>query len=120
MGAYTKDAYLDTWAKMEEGKWYTASELGMYAASMTAMVRRGLVEDLNCRPKKYRKKENKLIKILNCLRNFDYEFFTLYREGQSIGMLCSLDKERVLDCWEKLYDLTNVNRLVVKNVEFSI
>lgn len=120
MGAYTKDKYFATWSKMEEGKWYTASELGMAAASMTAMVRRGLVDDWSCRPKKYRKKENKLIKILGYLQNFEYEFFTLYREGETIGMLCSLDKERVLDCWENLYDLTSVNRLVVKKVEFSI
>ena len=120
MGAYTKDKYIDTWNRMEEGKWYTASELGMYAASMTAMIKRGLVDDLNTKPKKYHKKPNKLITILNILKDFDVEFFTLRKENAPYGMLCSLDKERVMDCWGNLYDLENVNYLEVHHQEFNI
>jgi hypothetical protein len=120
MGAYTKDTYINVWNSMEDGQWYTAAELGMAAASMTAMVRRGLVQDKNCRPKKYMKIANPLVKILDILKDKEFEYFTLYKAGRDLGMLCSLKNERVLDCWEKPYDISGAYKLIVNHQEFTI
>ena len=61
------DKYMNVWNTMEDDKWYTAKELGMAAAAMTAMVRRGLVVDRACKPKQYKKEANPLVKILDIL-----------------------------------------------------
>ena len=110
--------YLGIWKIMEDGKWYTASELHVAPATMTAMVRRGLVTAIAGKPKKYKKGINVLVKILDILKDKDFEYFTLYKSDRPLGMLCSLKNEQVLDCWEQPYDLTNVYRLVVKHQEF--
>ena len=115
-----QDKYITVWNTMEDNKWYTATELGMAAASMTAMVRRGLVVDRAGKPKQYKKVANVLVKILDILKDKDFEFFTLYKTDRPLGMLCSIKNEQVLDCWEKPYDLTNVCKLVVKHQEFTI
>ena len=115
-----KGKYIDVWKTMAEGVWYTAVELGVAPASMTAMVNRNLVERTASTPRKYRRLANPQVAILDILSGFDFEFFTLYKRNQPIGMLCYLEKEKVMDCWGKPYDLTDVNRLVVKKVEFSI
>ena len=115
-----QDKYITVWNTMEDNRWYTATELGMAAASMTAMVRRGLVVDRAGKPKQYKKVANVLVKILDILKDKDFEFFTLYKTDRPLGMLCSIKNEQVLDCWEKPYDLTNVCKLVVKHQEFTI
>ena len=56
-----QDKYMSVWNTMEDDKWYTAKELGMAAASMTAMVRRGLVVDRAGKPKQYKKTVSTLI-----------------------------------------------------------
>ena len=115
-----QDKYLSVWNTMEDDKWYTAKELGMAAASMSAMVRRGLVVDRAGKPKQYKKMANALIKILEILKDKDFEYFILYKTDRPLGMLCSLKNGQVLDCWEQPYDLTNVYKLVVKHQEFAI
>ena len=114
------DKYMNVWNTMEDDKWYTAKELGMAAASMTAMVRRGLVVERAGKPKQYKKVANPLVKILDILKDQEFEYFTLYKTDRPLGMLCSLKNERVLDCWEKPYDLTNVCKLIVNHREFKI
>ena len=115
-----QDKYMSVWNTMEDDKWYTAKELGMAAASMTAMVRRGLVVDRAGKPKQYKKTVSTLAKILEVLKDKEFEYFTLYKTDRQLGMLCSLKNEQILDCWEKPYDLTNVYKLVVKHQEFTI
>lgn len=115
-----KSKYIEIYKRMEKDKWYTAADLGVAPASMTAMINRNLVERTDTSPRKYRRVANPQATILDILSGFDFEFFTLYKSDQALGMLCFLDKEQIMDCWGKPYDLTNVNRLVVKKVEFSI
>ena len=115
-----QDKYMSVWNTMEDDKWYTAKELGMAAASMSAMVRRGLVVDRTGKPKQYKKTVSTLAKILEVLKDKEFEYFVLYKTDRQLGMLCSLKNEQVLDCWEKPYDLTNVYKLVVKHQEFAI
>ena len=74
-----QDKYLSVWNTMEDDKWYTAKELGMAAASMSAMVRRGLVVDRAGKPKQYKKMANMLVKILEILKDKDFEYFTLFK-----------------------------------------
>ena len=115
-----QDKYLSVWNTMEDDKWYTAKELGMAAASMSAMVRRGLVIDRAGKPKQYKKTSTVLVKILDILKDKDFEYFTLFKTDRKLGMLRKKKNEQVLDCWDQPYDLTNVCKLVVKHQEFTI
>ena len=76
-----QDKYLSVWNTMEDDKWYTAKELGMAAASMSAMVRRGLVIDRAGKPKQYKKTSTVLVKILDILKDKD-----LYTTLTNLGL----------------------------------
>lgn len=115
-----KQKYIELYKTMDKDRWYTAAELGVAPATMTAMVNRNLVEKTDTSPRKYRRLFNPQATILDILSGFEFDFFTLYRSDETLGMLCYLEKEQIMDCWGKPYDLTKVTRLVVKKVEFSI
>lgn len=112
--------YTEIYMKMEKDKWYLASELGVAPATMTAMVNRGLVEKTDTSPRKYHKISSVLTTVLSILKNYNVEFFGLQKEGAAIGMLCYLDKERIMDCWGNPYDLTGVNRLDIRGEIFEL
>ena len=101
----------------------TAKEIGLAAATLSAMARRGLVEVIPGKPNKYRRIDNPSIKIQQLLEenksDFD-EFFMLRKKGAPYSMLCSLKKGTVIDCWGKEYDLTDVNYLQIGKKEFNI
>lgn len=101
----------------------TASAIGLAAATLGAMERRGLVESKATKPKQYRRIENPSIKIYQLLEenknDFD-EFFMLKKKDARYGMLCSLKKGTIMDCWGKEYDLTDVNYLQIGKKEFNI
>lgn len=101
----------------------TAREIGLAAASLLALVRRGLVEIQDGSPKKYRKATNPAVKIyMLCEENKnDYDtYFTLRKSTESLGMLCSISNSTIVDCWGKPYDLTNVNKIEFRTKNFMI
>ena len=101
----------------------TAAQIGLAAATLSAMARRGLVEVIHGKPNKYRRIENPSIKIYQLLEenksDFD-EFFMLRKKNARYGMLCSLKNGTIMDCWGKEYDLTDVNYLQIGKKEFNI
>ena len=102
----------------------TASTIGLAAATLGAMERRGFVESKPTKPKQYRRIVTPQVVVYQLLdehrADFD-EYFTLRKEGAPYGMLCSLDKSGdVLDCWGKKYDLTNINYAKIGNKEYNI
>lgn len=104
---------------------YTAKELNVASASMTAMVNRGLVRKVNnSSPIKYMRNENNVFNnIVNILSQFkNVEYFTLYKKEQKLGMMCSLDKknQKVLDCWGKAYDLNNAVKIQVGTAQMPL
>ena len=98
----------------------TAKEIGIAAATLGAMARRGLVEVLDTTPKQYRRIENPALKIYQLYEKHEDDFFVLYKKNENIGMLCSMSKGDVIDCWGKKYDLTNVCRAVFKKASYEI
>ena len=101
----------------------TAREIGLAAASLMGLARRGLVEIQDGSPKKYRKTANPAIKIyMLCEENKDdYDvYFTLYKSTETLGMLCSISNNTIMDCWGKPYDLTNVNKIEFRTKNFMI
>jgi hypothetical protein len=101
----------------------TASTIGLAAATLTAMARRGLVEVLSGKPNKYRRIDNPSIKIYQLLEEhkdeFD-EFFTLRKKDAALGMLCWLKNGEVVDCWGDKYDLSDVVVLELGKKKFDI
>lgn len=116
------DKYLVIYDKMEAGVHYTAKDLGVAPASMTAMVRRGLVEDCGGKPKQYTKIDNSKMKTI---RDFyeqyrhdvplgDTDYFTLFKKGETLGMCCHFDGGLVKDCYDKNYgDLSDVSKVMI-------
>ena len=101
----------------------TASEIGLPAATLCALVRRGLVEALDTTPKQYRKVSGNISKIYELIaqNKDDYDtYFCLRKAGRKIGMLCSFSKDKVLDCWGNPYDLTDVNRIDFRTKGFDV
>ena len=98
----------------------TAKEIGLAAATLGALARRGLVEVLDTTPKQYRRIENPAIKIYQLYEQNKCDFFVLYKKNENIGMLCSMSNGDVVDCWGKKYDLTNVCKAVFKKASYEI
>lgn len=89
----------------------TAAQIGLAAATLSAMARRGLVEVIPGKPNKYRRIDNPTIKIFQLLeQNKDIfkEFFSVKKKGAKLGMLCYLKNGDIMDCWGNRYDVTGV------------
>lgn len=102
----------------------TAKEIGLAAATLGAMERRGFVESIATKPKQYRRIVTPQVTIYRLLDEHRADFtdyFTLKKEGAPYGMLCSLGADGdVRDCWGKKYDLTNVNYAKIGKKEYTI
>ena len=102
----------------------TASTIGLAAATLAAMARRGFVEIKDTKPKQYRRVESPAIRVYQlCEENKgDYEtFFTLWKKDAPYGMFCSMDRSGdILDCWGNKYDLTDVVRIKFRTRSFDI
>lgn len=103
----------------------TASQIGLPAATLGALARRGLVEVLDTAPKQYRKGSGSAAKIYALIEqnkdDFD-TYFILKKSTEKLRMMCSYSKSKntVLDCWGKPYDLTNVVRIDFNTRSFDI
>lgn len=101
----------------------TAAQIGLAAATLSAMARRGLVEVIPGKPNKYRRIDNPAIKIYQLLEenkdDFD-EFFTLRKKDADLGMLCYVKGGEIVDCWGKRYDLTDINYAKIGGKEYNI
>lgn len=101
----------------------TAREIGLAAATLGAMARRGFVEVQDGSPKKYRKINTPAINIYKLcdIHSDDYdEYFTLYKKDAKLGMLCSMHNGVVVDCWGKPYDLTDVIIIEFRTKKFNL
>ena len=103
----------------------TASEIGIAAATLGAMARRGFVEVLDTVPKQYKRIGGKVVEIYQAYEKnkkdlFVDTFFILYKENQELGMICSMINGTVVDCWGKAYKLNDVNKIVFKSKEVII
>ena len=113
--------YTKLWDKMEYGKVYTASDLGVTAQSLIAMERRGMVIKYDTTPRTFEKKESKLYKILKIVKPLiNLEYFTLYKEGSDIGMLCYYKNDKIMDCCDNDYNVDDVNRILVRSGDYYL
>lgn len=101
----------------------TAAQIGLAAATLSAMARRGLVEVIPGKPNKYRRIDSPILTILRlCEENKDDygEFFHLHRKGEKLFMLCSLKDNTILDCWGKPYDVSTVDKVEFRTRKFEL
>lgn len=114
------DRYISLWKTMEKEKYYTAKELNVAPATMTALINRKLAVSTDTSPRKYKKIDNMTIAIADILENNRCEYFTLYKENKPIGMMCSFANGKIVDCFGNDYDLTGVKTIQIKNKKLSI
>jgi hypothetical protein len=101
----------------------TAKEIGLAAATLSAMARRGLVEVKNSVPKQYRRLAGTAVKILLLCEEHkdDYDkYFTLWRKGQTLGMYCYISNGTIYDCWDNKYDITDVYKIGFRKIRIDI
>lgn len=89
----------------------TAREIGLAAATLGAMARRGLLEVVNSSPKKYRRIKSVATRIYQLCEEHKKDFFILYKKDAKNGMLCTLSKDNITDCYGNVYNLKNINRI---------
>lgn len=101
----------------------TAKDIGLAPQTLAAYARRGMVEATNTSPKQYRRIDNSAVKVYEFLaanRNKYNQYFTLYKLGEPLGMMCSIVGGEVVDCWGKKYDLTGVITVEIKGTIYKI
>lgn len=103
----------------------TASQIGLPAATLGALARRGLIDVLDTVPKQYRKASGNIARIYSLIEENkdDYDtYFILTKSTERLRMLCSFSKSRnvVLDCWGNPYDLSNVVKIEFGTRSFDI
>ena len=116
------------WTKYNQvpTEYATASAIGLAAATLGSMERRGFVESKPTKPKQYRRVVTPQVLVYKYIdenRDDFGEFFTLQRSyGEYNGrMLCYLDSAGdVVDCWGKKYDLKDVIRIEFRTRSFDI
>lgn len=130
--------YQEIWNKMEWNKVYTARELLVAPASLAAMKRRGLVEIIEGKPKKYikiRNKYNEIYSFVDKVRNeLENErrteeeivhiditdmYFVTWTKGAKLGMFCRIKNSAIVDCYDKVYNTNDIVRVVCSGREFK-
>lgn len=86
----------------------TAREIGLAPATLTAMARKNFIEATNTSPKKYRRIDSPAASL--CRQFEKEEFFVVYTDSSAIGTLCYIEKDVVMDCWGRPYDVSKVVR----------
>ena len=114
------------WTKYNQvpTEYATATQIGLAAATLGAMERRGFIESKPTKPKQYRRITTPQVLVYKCIDenrdDFD-EFFVLRKKDCKLGMLCSLGADGdVRDCWGNKYDLTNVVKVEFKTRKFDL
>lgn len=101
----------------------TAREIGLAAATLGAMARRGLVEARDTSPKQYRRINTPAAQVYLLCEQYKNDFdtyFTLRKTNEPLGMLCSISNNIVVDCWGNPYDLNNVCKIEFRTKSFEI
>ena len=104
----------------------TASTIGLAAATLGAMERRGFVESKPTKPKQYRRISTPQVLVYKYIdenRDDFGEFFVLQKShGKYNGrMFCSVDSAGdVVDCWGNKYDLSDVIRIEFNTRSFDL
>lgn len=101
----------------------TAREIGLAAATLGAMVRKGFVETLDTVPKQYRRIDSPAVRTYKFLDEHKKEYntyFVLWKKGKKLGMLCQMSGDKIVDCWGNNYDATDVVSICLGNKMYSL
>ena len=114
------------WTKYNQvpTEYATASAIGLAAATLGAMERRGFVESKPTKPKQYRRVVTPQVLVYKYIdenRSDFGEFFTIRKTGEKLGMLCSIGADGdVKDCWGHKYDLTGACKIEFRTRSFNL
>ena len=115
----SENKYLEIYNSMAPGVVQSAAKWGVSAATLLAMSKRGLVDVYDGSPKLYsRKPRGKILDIMDLVAAHKAEYFTLFQYGRELGMLCRIKDSRVVDAWDKPYDLEDVYLMRIGNKTF--
>ena len=101
----------------------TAKEIGIAAATLGAMARRGLIEVQDGKPKRYRRNCGIIAKIYSLLelhKDKYGDYFILHREGEKLGMMCYLKSGHIVDCFGEPYAVENCDTISFRGTVFNL
>lgn len=105
---------------MPHNKWATAKEIGVAPATLTAMVRRNMVEATDTSPKQYKRIITNATVLEMLLFYYPVEMVGLYKADETVGMLCIIKSGKVYDCWGNSFDLSSAAKVRIKDRYFSL
>ena len=105
------DKWVEVLGSKPTGASGTAKEWGTSAATLCAIVKRGYMSKTNT---------TKLPAAANYLRAMVWlmrhpnegNYIDLYRSNEKLGMLCRVVDHDIVDCYDQLYDMTDVAGIV--------
>ena len=119
--------YKEILSNMTPGQPYTAAELGVAPASLTAMVNREMVTRVVGKPMRYvRPKERKCQveeRILAALEGYpEGSQFALHKNGYATGVVCVIHKGMVCNVndYMKRVDTTDYTTLFIKGKKVEL
>jgi hypothetical protein len=115
--------YIKILDQMEVGVAYTGAQLGVAAASLGAMGRRGMVNVIDEVPKRYIKnKEDKTAAVLKIVAEHlpAGDGFIVYQKNHELGMFCFMKSGRICDCYYNPYSVSEAEKVVIHNEVFNI
>lgn len=92
-------------------QWFTYKEAGIHFATLNAAANRGWLTKKNSQYQVTVRGMtfNRLEQLVG-----GYDFISLRKKDQALGMMCSIDGMDILDAWDKPYDISDVVEYKVK------
>lgn len=110
------DKWVEVLGSKPTGASGTAKEWGTSAATLCAIVKRGYMSKTNTSPAVYTKlpaAANYLRAMVWLMRHPNEDnYIDLYRSNEKLGMLCRVVGHDIVDCYDQLYDMTDVAGIV--------
>lgn len=113
--------YLQLWLSMD-GEWHAAKDLGIAAATLSAMAKRNMVEATNTSPKLYRRIRSPHLIALYLLEKHssESEYFDIFRRDRKLAMMCTQKNGTFLDCYGKPFDMWEAYKIRIGARYFSL
>lgn len=117
------DKYLQIWFEMKPNQWYTAKQLSVAPATMSAMLNRNMVCAQNCSPKQYSKiiSTNVMIYyLLEKYKDFMSNYIDIFCTNRKFAMMCTIKNGIIYDCYDQKFDITHAYKIRIGKRYFSL
>ena len=102
--AYTKGLIKSLYCQFQLNP-FTYKDAGVHFATLNALVSRGWLTKVGCSQYKITTAGLHFVHLEEIMTG--HEFFTIRRDSDELGMMCSIKGADLLDCWGRPYSLSS-------------